>query len=529
MQGAPNSDFSPVLILIFTILGSVFIGLVLGFLICRYVFKRNLDDAHNSADGIIENAKREAESLKKELLLNSKEENSRYRSKIEDELQSRRIVLGEQENRLNNREEKLDRRDNLLEKKESQLNRQEGLIEERRQEVSELYDDAKKLVESGQRKLNEVAQLSQDEARDMILSQLNKTLVHERAQLVRESENRSRIEAKRIAKEIIVQAIERNAADIVTDVTVTVVNLPSEDMKGRIIGREGRNIRSFEALTGVDLIVDETPEAVVLSSFDPVRREIGRITLQKLIDDGRIHPGKIEEMVEKTQREFDDHLRELGDQTVYDLGLNDLHPELIKLVGRLQYRTSYGQNVLSHSIQVALIAGAMASELGEDENLARRAGLLHDIGKSIDHETEGSHVEIGIEIAKKYHEPKEVINTIASHHGDETAKSIISVLVSAADAISAARPGARSESLDNYIHRLEKLETLVNDFKGVKRSYAIQAGREVRVIVSPDKINDDETVILAREIKRKIEEKLSYPGHIKVSVIREFRAVEVAN
>ncbi|BDR55796.1 ribonuclease Y [Xylocopilactobacillus apis] len=529
MQIPPHSDLPPVLTITLTMLLSAFIGVVIGFLIHKYIFNRNLDDARNSAEGIIENAKKEAENLKKELLLNSKEENSKYRSKIEEELRSRRVTVIEQENRLNNREEKLDRRETLLDKKESQIDRQEDLIANQRQEVSNLQNEAKKLVEVQQGKLNEIAQLTEDEAKAIILTKLKKKLVRERAQMVRESESRSRIEANRIAKDIVVQAIERSAADIVSDVTVTVVNLPNEDMKGRIIGREGRNIRSFEALTGVDLIVDETPEAVVLSSFDPVRREIGRIALEKLIADGRIHPGKIEELVEKAQKEFDDHLRELGDQTVYDLGLHDIHPELIKLIGRLQYRTSYGQNVLNHSIQVALLAGTMAAELGEDEMMARRAGLLHDIGKSIDHETEGSHVEIGVELTKRYHEPKQVINTIASHHGDEEPTSVIAVLVTAADAVSAARPGARSESLENYIHRLEKLEDLVDEFSGVKQSYAIQAGREIRVIVSPQVINDDETVFLAREIKEKIEKTLSYPGHIKVSVIREFRAVEVAS
>ncbi|BDR57938.1 ribonuclease Y [Xylocopilactobacillus apicola] len=519
----------PVFVILFTILISAIVGLIVGVLVNRYISNRNLDDARNSAEGIIENAKREADSLKKELLLNSKEENSRYRSKIEDELHSRRVVLVEQETRLNNREEKVDRRETLLEKKEEQLARLEERVEDEQQKVVELRDEAKKLVEAQQHKFNEIAQLSPDEAKTIIMTRLKDELVRERAQMVRESESRTRIEAKRIAKEIVVQAIERSAADIVADVTVSVVNLPNEEMKGRIIGREGRNIRSFEALTGVDLVIDETPETVILSSFDPVRREIGRIALEKLIIDGRIHPGKIEEIVDKSQKEFDDHLRELGDQTIFDLGLHEMHPELIKLVGRLAYRTSYGQNVLSHSIQVALLTGTMAAELGEDEVMARRAGLLHDIGKSIDHETEGSHIEIGVELAKRFHEPEEVINTIASHHGDVEAKSVIAVLVAAADAVSAARPGARSESLDSYIRRLEKLESLVNEFKGVKQSYAIQAGREIRVIVSPAQVGDDDTVLLAREIKAKIEQELSYPGHIKVSVIREFRAVEIAS
>lgn len=522
-------NLPPVLVIIFTILVPLVIGFVLGILVHNYIVNQNLNDARNNAEGIIDNAKKEAATLKKELLLNSKEENSRYRSKIEDELHSRQVVIVDQEKRLNTREEKLDHRDTLIEKKENQLSQQSINLENQRQKVTQLQNEAKKLVTTQQDKLNEIAQLSEDEAKSQILTKLKKQLIHERAQMVRESEARSRVEAKRVAKEIIVQAIERSAADVVTDVTVSVVNLPNEDMKGRVIGREGRNIKSFEALTGVDLIVDETPEAVVLSSFDPVRREIAKIALKKLIADGRIHPGKIEEAVGKAQKEFNDHLRELGDQTIYDLGIQEMNPELIKLVGRLQYRTSYGQNVLSHSIQVALIAGTMAVELGEDETMARRAGLLHDIGKSIDHETEGSHVEIGTELAKRYHEPKTVINAIASHHGDVEPDSVIAVLVKAADAISAARPGARSESLENYIRRLEKLETLVNEFPGVKQSYAIQAGREIRVIVSPHKVSDDQTVFLARDIKNKIENSLSYPGHIKVSVIREFRAVDVAS
>ncbi|AOA00310.1 ribonuclease Y [Carnobacterium divergens] len=504
------------------------VGLIAGYIVRKSTHEKELAGARNTATGILEEARREAETMKKEALLEAKDENHRYRTEIETELKERRSDILKQENRLLQREENLDRKDDGLEKRERSLEAKEEKLSSRQQLIDDQEKKATLLVEEQQLELERVAALSREEAKNMIIKETEEDLSHELAVMVKDSEQRAKEEADRKAKNLISLAIQRCAADQVSETTVSVVTLPSDEMKGRIIGREGRNIRTLETLTGIDLIIDDTPEAVILSGFDPIRREIARMTLEKLIQDGRIHPARIEEMVEKSRKEMDERIREIGEQATFDVGVHSLHPDLIKILGRLRFRTSYGQNVLNHSIEVAKLAGVLAAELGEDVALAKRAGLLHDIGKALDHEIEGSHVEIGEEIATKYKENATVINAIASHHGDTEATSVISVLVAAADALSAARPGARSESLENYIRRLEKLEGISNSFEGVERSFAIQAGREVRIMVQPEQIDDLGAISLARDIRKRIEDELDYPGHIKVTVIRETRAVDYA-
>ncbi|WP_239254087.1 ribonuclease Y [Listeria ilorinensis] len=504
------------------------VGLVVGSLINKSSTQKKLIAARGTAELIVEDAKKEAETTKKEALLEAKEESHKLRTEIENELRGRRGELQKSENRLLQREENLDRKDTSLSKREAALERKEESISKRQQHIEEKESKIAEMMQKEQAELERISGLSKDEAKQIILNQVEEELSHDTAIMVKETENRAKEEADKKAKDILSLAIQRCAADHVSETTVSVVTLPNDEMKGRIIGREGRNIRTLETLTGIDLIIDDTPEAVILSGFDPIRREIARIALEKLVQDGRIHPARIEEMVDKARKEVDEHIREVGEQATFEVGIHSIHPDLIKILGRLRYRTSYGQNVLNHSLEVAKLAGILAGELGEDVTMAKRAGLLHDIGKAIDHEIEGSHVEIGVELATKYKENEVVINSIASHHGDTEPTSVIAVLVAAADALSAARPGARSETLENYIRRLEKLEEISESYEGVEKSYAIQAGREVRILVEPEAIDDLAAYRLARDIRKRIEDELDYPGHIKVTVIRETRAVEYA-
>ncbi|MBE6081690.1 ribonuclease Y [Acidilutibacter cellobiosedens] len=500
---------------------SAIIGIIAGFYIRRTISEGKIKNSEELAKKILDDANKDAETKKKEVLLEAKEEIHKMRSEFEKESRERRNELQKLERRLMHREESLDRKSESLEKKDDLVSKKIKELDEKEELINQLYE---KQVEE----LERLSGLTSEEAKELLLNDVKKEITHESAIMIKEIESKAKEEADKKAREIISCAIQKCASDHVAETTVTVVPLPNDEMKGRIIGREGRNIRTLETLTGIDLIIDDTPEAVVLSGFDPIRREVARIALEKLIIDGRIHPARIEEMVEKAKKEVENIIREAGEQAAFECGINGLHPELIKLLGRLKYRTSYGQNVLRHSIEVSRLAGVMASELGADVKIAKRAGLLHDIGKAVDHEVEGPHVTIGVDLAKKYKESKEVLHAIAAHHGDIEPQTVEAVLVQAADAISAARPGARRETLEAYIKRLEKLEEIANSFEGIEKSYAIQAGREIRIMVKPELINDDEIVHTAREIVKRVEEELDYPGQIKVNVIRETRAIEYA-
>ncbi|MFZ5650008.1 MAG: ribonuclease Y [Bacillota bacterium] len=500
---------------------AIIISFAIGYLVRKSIAEAKIVSAEIQAKKIIEEAEKAAEAKKRESLLEAKEEVLKLRNEMERENRERRSELQRMERRLMQKEESLDRKTESIEKKEESLNKKEAEAEKIKQDLNQMYN--KQVAE-----LERISGLTSEEARQILLTDVEKEIQHETAKMIKDIEDRAKEEGERRAREIISLAIQRCAADHVAETTVAVIPLPSDEMKGRIIGREGRNIRAFETLTGIDLIIDDTPEAVILSGFDPIRREVARLSLEKLIVDGRIHPARIEEMVEKAKKEVDIQIREAGEQAVFETGVHGLHPELVNLLGRLKFRTSYGQNVLKHSIEVAHLAGLMAAELGADVHLAKRAGLLHDIGKAVDHEVEGPHVTIGVDLAKKYRENAEILHAIAAHHGDEEPKTIVAVLVQAADAISAARPGARRETLENYIRRLQKLEEIASAFDGVEKSYAIQAGREIRIMVKPDRIDDLGSVKLVREIAKKIENELDYPGQIKVTVIRETRVVDYA-
>ena len=509
------------LIIVATFLISAVIFIPIGVFIRKKIAESKIQSAENEAKRLIENIKIEAENLKKEELIKAKEEVLQIRNDLDLEIKERRGDIQAQERRLIQKEENLEKRVSAYDSKEKELERKLADNEQKRQDLEKVYE---KQMEELQR----ISGLTQEQAKQQLLSDLDKEISQEKAQLIRDLEAKAKEDAVKNAREIVSFAIQKCAADHTSETTVSVVSLPSDEMKGRIIGREGRNIKTLETLTGIDLIIDDTPEAVIISGFDPLRREVARIAIEKLIEDGRIHPAKIEEMVEKAKEEVATIIKEEGERAALETGVNNLHPDIIKLIGKLKYRTSYGQNVLNHSIEVSNLARIMAEELGINSKIARRAGLLHELGKALDHDMEGTHVELGVEVLKKYKENETIINAVEAHHGDVEPLTLEAVLVQAADAISASRPGARRETLESYIKRLEKLEEIADSFEGVEKSFAIQAGREVRLIVKPDKVSDADMVIMAREVAKKVENEMEYPGQIKVNVIRESRVIDYA-
>ena len=510
-----------ILVGVLSFLVALALGLFLGYRYRKNAAEKEIGSAEQEATRIVNDALKSAESKKREALVEAREEIHKERSLYEQEVKERRAELSKQERRLQSKEENLDRKTDAMEKKEEKLQNRIAAADRTREEVEQIKATQLETLE-------QISGLSTEDAKTYLINQVEAEVTHEEAMKIKEIKDRFKDEATTYARELVAMAIQRCAADQVAEVAVSVVPLPNDEMKGRIIGREGRNIRTLETLTGAELIIDDTPEAITVSCFDPVRREVARLALEKLIADGRIHPTRIEDLVEKARKEVDRVIKQEGERATFETGINNLHPELIKLLGRQKYRTSYGQNVLNHSIEVAHIAGLLASELGVDVALAKRAGLLHDLGKSVDHEMEGSHVQLGVELARKYNESPDVIHAIEAHHNDIEPRTVIACLVQAADAISAARPGARRENVENYIRRLEKLEELTGTYPGVEKSYAIQAGREVRIMVKPEDVSEDNMIILARELTKKIESELEYPGQIKVNVIRETKVVEYA-
>lgn len=516
------------IITIVAVIVSIAVGFFVGFLVNKKITLGKIGDAKNVAEKIISEATVEAKNIKKEAILESKEEDLKLRNELERETKARRAELQRNEQRLLQREDVLDKKESQIESKQEALNQEHKQLQIKHQEADKIKEKLDKAHDRVVEELEKVAGLPKEEAKQMLVAEIEESARKDAAILVRDIERQAKEEADKKAKNIVSLAIQKCATDHSSEITVSVVPLPNDELKGRIIGREGRNIKALESATGIDLIIDDTPEVVILSGFDPVRREIARLSLERLISDGRIHPARIEEIVSKVKKEVDQTIKEAGEEAMFDAGIFGLHPELIKLLGKLRYRTSYGQNVLKHSLEVSYLAGAMAAELDVDVALAKRAGLLHDIGKAVDYEVEGTHIQIGGDLAKKYKENKLVVNAIMAHHGDCEPQSIEAVLVMAADGISGARPGARRETLDNYVKRLQKLEEIANGFKGVDKSFAISAGREVRVMVKPENVNDDTTILLAKDIAKKIESELEYPGQIKVNVIREFRSTEFA-
>ena len=506
----------------------VIIGLIVGFVIAFVINYLRANLASKKADKLIEQAKKEIEKSKRDAAMEQKEEARKLKLELDKEIREKKDEIKESENRLLQREANIDKRDEMYQKREKALDEREEKLSERLAEIQDEKSKVEDIKKEELEKLEKISKYTKEKAREQVMAMVKEQMNKEIAEYIRERENEAKLEMDNKAREMIVSSMQRYAADIANDQTVTVVDLPNDEMKGRIIGREGRNIRTIEAITGVDLIIDDTPEAIVLSSFDPLRREIARVTLESLIKDGRIHPTRIEELYDKTCKDMQKQIIKFGQETILELGLGKFDPELVEIIGKLHFRTSYGQNALQHSKEVAELSGLIAGELGENVNLAKRAGLLHDIGKAIDHEVEGSHVDIGVDIAKKYHENEVVVNAIASHHGDTSATSVISVIVAISDALSASRPGARNDSLENYIQRLSQLEEVGNKIKGVDKAFAVQAGRELRVIVKPEEISDLEAHTVAREVKEQIEANMKYPGTIKITVVRETRAQEEA-
>ena len=506
----------------------VIIGLAIGFVLAFVINYIRGNLVSKKAENMINSAKKEIEKLKRNAAIEQKEEAHKLKMDLDKEIREKKEELKDSEKRLLQRESNLDKRDEMYQKRESVLDERENKLSEKQEEIQSEKSKVEEIRKEQLDLLEKISGFSRDKARDLMMNQVKENMSKEISEYIREAENEAKLVADKQARELIVASMQKYAADIASDQTVTVVDLPNDEMKGRIIGREGRNIRTIEAITGVDLIIDDTPEAVVLSSFDPLRREIARVTLESLINDGRIHPTRIEEIYDKTCKDMKQKIIQYGQDTTFELGLTKFDPELIEIIGKLHFRTSYGQNALQHSKEVAFLSGLLAGELGENVALAKRAGLLHDIGKAIDHEIEGSHVDIGVDIAKKYKENEVVVNAIASHHGDTPAKSVISAIVAIADALSASRPGARNDSLENYINRLSQLEEIGNEIAGVDKTYAVQAGRELRVVVKPEEVDDLEAHRIAREVKDKIEANMKYPGTIKITVVRETRAIEEA-